>query len=463
MPSLTTVAPDLTDRLFARLDARLCSHIDTPVALALSGGGDSMALLALAADWTRERGRRLLALTVDHGLNADSADWTARAGRAARQAGADWRALSWGGDKPVSGLPAAARAARHALIAEAARQAGAHVVLFAHTGDDVAEADWMRARGSTLGHLSEWSPSPAWPQGRGLMLLRPLLDVARADLRALLTARGLDWIEDPGNGDLRFARSRARVELAAAEDPFLLPSGESAPHGRMRAGCHGSGTDPSPLSATDPFDFVRSSPLPLGEGYLTLTRDAPGRVVAMAAVCAGGGDRPPRGDRVRSVTERLRAGEDLTATLCGARIVADGDKVIVAREAGEYGRHPVPPLVLRTGQAAVWDGRFEIETGEDGWRVGPAAGRLARLSPADRAVLAGLPAAVRGTWPVLFRDDDTAPVLAQRHARVRSLVGERLALALDQTTHERDLGHAVHGAKPTNALFSCEAFMTGVA
>lgn len=240
----------------------------------------------------------------------------------------------------------------------------------------------------------------------------------------------------------------------------------------MRVGCQYSSADPSPFQAsrcpsgrtrTTAEAAVCSSPLPPGEGYVALTRDAPDRVAAMAAVCAGGGDRPPRGDRLRSVTERLRAGGDFTATLCGARIMADGDKVIVAREAGEYGRHPVPTLVLRAGQAAVWDGRFEIETGEDGWRVGPSVGRLARLSPADRAALVGLPAAVRGTWPVLFRDDDTAPVLAQRHARVRSLVGERLALALDQTTHERDLGHAVHGAKPTNALFSCEAFMTDVA
>ncbi|HEY0601010.1 ATP-binding protein, partial [Brevundimonas sp.] len=57
----------------------------------MSGGGDSVALLRLASDWARANGRRLLALTVDHGLSPDSAAWTAFAARAARAAGADWR------------------------------------------------------------------------------------------------------------------------------------------------------------------------------------------------------------------------------------------------------------------------------------------------------------------------------------------------------------------------------------
>ena len=85
----------LIDSVAAALDARLSPDADRPVALALSGGGDSMALLHLAADWCARRGRRLLALTVDHRLHPDSAAWTAFAGEAARAVGADCRALSW--------------------------------------------------------------------------------------------------------------------------------------------------------------------------------------------------------------------------------------------------------------------------------------------------------------------------------------------------------------------------------
>src|SRR5690606_9178284 len=93
---------------------------------------------------------------------------------------------------------------------------GARVILFAHTADDVAEGDRMRAEGSTLGRLRDWSPSPAWPEGRGLMLLRPMLDVSRSELRDWLRGQGADWIDDPANEDLRYARARARVAGPAA-------------------------------------------------------------------------------------------------------------------------------------------------------------------------------------------------------------------------------------------------------
>ncbi|MBN8530161.1 MAG: PP-loop family protein, partial [Caulobacterales bacterium] len=87
----------MTGRVFQALDARLEHDVDRPIALALSGGGDSLALLDLAAAWARVRRRHLLALTVDHGLNPDSPDWSRRAQAAACAAGADWRELCWRG------------------------------------------------------------------------------------------------------------------------------------------------------------------------------------------------------------------------------------------------------------------------------------------------------------------------------------------------------------------------------
>lgn len=402
---------DLTARAFARLDARLTRDTGRPVALALSGGGDSIALLRLATDWARARGRSVLALTVDHRLNPDSGGWTAFAAQAARRAGADWCGLSWDGDKPQTGLTAAARAARHGLIAQAAREAGARVVLFAQTADDIAEADLMRSEGSTLGRVREWSPSPAWPQGRGLMLLRPLLGERRAVLRDWLAGQGADWIEDPANADPRFGRSRARQALAGA-----VPE---TPDG-VRVGAGGRPTmDREAMARVD--------------------RDIGARALAAVLVCVGGGATPPRGARLQALTARLRAGENFAATLCGARIEAAGDAVRVMREAGELGRRETAPLVLTSGVEAVWDGRFTFRAEYPGWSVEAARGRLASLSDADRAEINRLPAATRGAWPVLIRDGGLAPVLAGEGVERRALVAERLRLALDETTHEDDL------------------------
>ena len=418
-----------------------------------------MALLQVAAEWARENGRRLLALTVDHGLNPDSEHWSVFAGEAARAVGAEWRALGWRGPKPTSGLPAAARRARHALIAEAARKARARIVLFAHTADDEAEGGVMRAEGSTLGRLRDWAPSPVWPEGRGLMLLRPMLGAGRAEVRDWLAARAVGWIDDPANEDLKYARSRARASL--------LPSGEAG----ARAPDEGRGFEaakppldgrPSPFPAspcpsgrlTDRFAPGASTPLPMGGGLLEIGRAVDAHALAAVLVCAGGGERTPRGEPLAGLLARLAAGEDFTASLCGARIEADGARVLVAREAGEFVRRPPPPMPLTPGAPAVWDGRWLIETDEPDWSVVAAAGRMTGLSDADRATLKGLPPAVRGGVPVLIRHEGGAPVLAGAVAKARSLVEQRLALALDRMTHERDLGAAIHGAAPPDRLFS---------
>lgn len=415
------------DRAFARLDARLQRDADHPVALALSGGGDSIALLHIAAAWARSRNRKLLALTVDHGLNPASAEWTAFAGRAAQAAGADWRPLPWQGAKPLAGLSAAARTARHALITEAARAAGARVVLFAHTADDIAEADWMRAEGSTLGRVQEWSPSPAWPEGRGLMLLRPLLAERRDALRDYLRARSLVWLEDPANEDQRFARARARRSLQTNQ---------------------GGGSQAPDLCGED-----RLLPEEVWPSALRVRRDVSARALASALVCAGGGTTPPRGHRLARLIERLTQQQDFTAVLAGSRLAAAGDAVLIHREAGELRRRPLAPLSLAPGQPAVWDGRFEITAHEPGWSVVPAQGLLARLDAQDHRALAALPASLRPNLPVLIREDGSGPVLAGRAAQVRSLVSRRLNLFLGEVTQESGLAPPNDGGMTGTDLF----------
>ncbi|MGQ2992108.1 MAG: tRNA lysidine(34) synthetase TilS [Brevundimonas sp.] len=442
---MTPADSALTERVRARLDARLSGGIDAPVLIPLSGGGDSMALLGLAADWARARARRLVAVTIDHGLNPDSPVWSRRCRTAAEALGLDWIGRRWEGEKPTTGLTATARAARHALIAGVAHEVGAHVILTGHTADDVAEADWMRARSaqegvSPLGRLRDWSPSPVWPEGRGLMLLRPLLTERRAALRDLLRSLGQDWIEDPANLDPRFGRSRARRALEDAPDataPLAFASARSE-------------------ALTTPI-----RPLPFGLGFET-GRDLPPAALSAMLVSASGGQALPRGERLAALARRLASGEDFTVTLSGARIEGVGEHVRVAREPGEMRRRSVAPVPLSPGVAAVWDGRVEAVFDEPGWRLTGAHGLLNRLSDADRAALSALPAPVRGAAPVLIRDGGDAPVLAGRVGRVRFLPPRRLNLALSgfglvfpgETTQEHGLFDGVHGETPTTDLFS---------
>lgn len=393
----------------ARLDARLRPDSPAPLAVGLSGGSDSLALSLIAAAWARAHGRPLLILTIDHRLRPESADWTEACAQHAARLGAAFQALAWTGDKPATGLPAAARLVRHRLLAEAARAAGAAVVLLGHTADDLAEAATMRRQGGSVPDPAEWAPSPVWPEGRGVFLLRPMLGVGRADLQAWLADRGETWIDDPANADLRYARARARAAGARPE------------------------AAPTPRDALALAHAVRAE---VGGG-LTLPRQAlrdaePAQartLVGIAALCAAGTSRPPRGARLDRMTDALRATGDLVASLAGARIEADADTVAWRREPGELRRRGAAPLVLAAGQTAVWDGRFEIRS-DRAITLTALAGQARRLSHAGARALARLPSGARPSLPAISGDPIVCPLLTPAEGvSVRPLALDRLRAA----------------------------------
>lgn len=388
------------------------------MALALSGGSDSLALLYVAAEWARSQGRRLLALTVDHRLHPESAAWTRFAGDAAERVGADWRAIAWDADKPLRGLPAAARSARHRLLADAARAAGARVVLFGHTLDDVYEEGLMRQDGApSLPPLREWGPSPVWPEGRGVFLLRPLLEARRSALRDLLRQLGETWIEDPANADPRFTRARAR--LAAAARPQ-----RGAPFAARQDTALG---DLAKLSTVTPDGRVVIGREYLRDGAPAVIR----RFIAAALLCASGTERPPRGHALERLTSRLQAAEPFTATLCGARVTGSALSVTFGREAGEQSRGGLAPRPLQPLRSTVWDGRFEVRADEPGLTAAAVRGYAQALSEADERVLRTFAASARPALPALLGESGVSlprPFGGGR-GEVEALAGRRLRAA----------------------------------
>lgn len=310
------------------LDRRLDPLSRAPAAVGLSGGGDSLALLNLAIAWAGPRGRPVLALTVDHGLQPDSAMVAEQAGLQAEALGARWRGLVWAGEKPTTGLQARARAARHALLAEATRAAGAQVLLLGHTLDDVAEGEVMRAGDAPgLGRLREWTPSPVWPEGRGVFLLRPMLGVRREALRNYLRAEGQSWFDDPANDDPRYARVRARRSLTAPHSASPFPNvGVPALAGR-----EGSSLAKSVEFGAGGASFSRCSLIEAGAKA----------DLAALLVCVSGTTRPPRGPELDRLIGAIAEGR--TATLGGCRVSVEGDRVMVRRAPPRRGA-PERPL-----------------------------------------------------------------------------------------------------------------------
>ena len=189
------------------------------IVLAVSGGPDSIALMWLAARWRRTlaRGPRLIAVTVDHGLRAEAKAEARDVKRLARALDLPHRTMRWTGAKPKTGLPAAARAARYRLLAQAARASGATHILTVHTRDDQAETLLMRLlRGSGIAGLAAMARQS---ERDGVLLARPFLHVSKSQLIATLKKAKLGFADDPTNRDLNFTRPRVRtlMPVLAAE------------------------------------------------------------------------------------------------------------------------------------------------------------------------------------------------------------------------------------------------------
>jgi len=193
------------------------------VIAAVSGGGDSVALLLLlqAALVRLDNPPRLVAITVDHALRASSAAEARGVGALCAARGIAHETFVWQGKKPKTGLAQQARLARYHLLVEAAQKYKANSIFTGHTLDDQAETYLMRATRDKDGgkggiHRGLAAMSRLSQLFSAVKLIRPLLQVRRADLRHFLQQNGVGWIEDPSNEDQNYERVRVRASLNEA-------------------------------------------------------------------------------------------------------------------------------------------------------------------------------------------------------------------------------------------------------
>jgi len=339
---------------FTRLMARLGPFEPKPrIAVAVSGGADSMALALLAASWARKAGGAVVALTVDHGLRPEAAAEARQVARWMRARKIAHRTLRWTGAKPDSNIAAAARVARYALLADWCRRNAVLHLLLAHHLDDQAETVLIRlARGSGLEGLSGMAAIAELPDVR---LLRPLLHVPRERLRVTLQKLRQPWLEDPTNRDPAYTRVRVRVALAESEVSPRALAETAARLARARVALEGERARLLARAAwIHPSGFARLD--------LALFKAAPEEVGlrALAALlrCISGGAYPPRFERLQRLYREIVSGRmPKSRTLGGCLVTRDRYGLVVVREPAAT---PSTPLVA--GKAMRWDDRFEIAT-----------------------------------------------------------------------------------------------------
>jgi tRNA(Ile)-lysidine synthase len=377
---------------FAGAMDRLGPFEPTPLlAIAVSGGADSLALAMLADMWARARGGSIIGLVVDHGLRPEAAEEARATERLLAAHSIAARVLRLAGLAHGSALAERARAARYQALIAACASAGALHLLVGHHRADQAETVALRAlRGSFSAGLAGMAGLVELPTVR---LLRPLLGLPPGGLRALLRARRISWVEDPSNHDKHYLRVRLR----------LLASDRDGPDTALLA------TAATWAGAARQTEEMRAARVLGGrvairpEGFAVIAGGSmpPSALGALIQAIAGA-PYAPAPDAVAALAAR-----PIPATLAGIRLLSAGrlgPGLLVVREVAAMA------APIRAIPGAVWDGRYRM------------AGDIARLSGATLGALdcdarlfrdcSALPSVVLRTLPAVRRG---ATVLAVPH------------------------------------------------
>ncbi|TLX10165.1 tRNA lysidine(34) synthetase TilS [Rhizobium sp. MHM7A] len=320
------------------------------ILVAISGGSDSTGLLLLLDEAVKAAPHldiSLCAATIDHALRAGSADEAREVATLCACHGIPHIVSTWQGEKPKAGIMAAAREVRYSLLAEAAEALNADLIVTGHTLDDQRET--LRMREMRTEQLSS-GIADAVLLDRRFWILRPLLFSTRADIRTFLRERGVRWIDDPSNEDVRYERVRMRrqisaepateMDIRAAWEERLALSSRAAEWLNCHFRLHGC------LLGQVTADGLRQDRAVLDYSL--------GRLTAVF----GGQQFVPGGAQLERLLSFAAGGRLGRMTL--GRVVFDlrRDGLYLSRES-----RGIVPLVLQPGETGVWDGRFQARNG----------------------------------------------------------------------------------------------------
>ncbi|MEM6757961.1 MAG: tRNA lysidine(34) synthetase TilS [Pseudomonadota bacterium] len=363
------------------------------IGVAVSGGGDSIALLSAMAEYARQQDIELQVITIDHGLRADTRQEVNVVTDLCLKLGLQHHLEYWTGWDGSGNLQAEARGARYALMADWAYANHIGHIALAHTADDQAETVLMRlARSAGVDGLSAMAQTS---MRDGITWLRPFLRINRATLRLYLQASGRKWVEDPSNNDRRFDRVRMRDALTV-----LAALGIT-----VDALCDVAQNQREARQALDWQSFLIARELveiEAGAVVIVLNRfraqpvEVKRRLLVHAIKWLTGNAYAPRRDAVMRTLAAIGAGQ--SATLAGCQITHANDQFWVHRE-----HKAIAAVESHVNDA--WDDRWYVDGPEDDDDITVRALGFDVLSEIDGWRDRNIPRAVLAVTPAVWYDN----------------------------------------------------------
>ncbi|CAA6606274.1 tRNA(Ile)-lysidine synthase [Rhodospirillaceae bacterium LM-1] len=370
------------------------------LAVAVSGGSDSLALTLLTQEWARARDGWVTALIVDHALRPDSRSEAMQVKRWLKRQGVSTRILTWQGEKPANGRMAAARNARYALLEDECEKMGILHLLLAHQMEDQAETCLMRlARGSGAEGMAAMSPLA---YARHVRLLRPLLGATRQSLKDYLESRDQDWISDPSNDNPSFERVRVRQSLPQLARIGLSAQALAASADKFQR-LKRYLEDEAAILLAKHVSLAVAGYAWLEPAFLDEPLEPQRWSLARLLACLGGEGYLPAAHQVEKLCLAMADKSWRGATLGGCRLLRHQGRILVTREAQAC----QAPLRLVSGQGGLWDGRYQFRCSVGkgrGLTLGAlgsqGAQQLARLAP-ELKTNAGVPFPAWASLPAI--------------------------------------------------------------
>jgi tRNA(Ile)-lysidine synthase len=310
------------------------------LAIAVSGGSDSMALLLLAQHWVQQQGGALTALTVDHRLREASTHEAQHVAQWCEARGIAHHILTPAHTHAGNNLQAAARSWRYRALTDWCKaQHILHLLVAHHQGDLIETHLLLQARGATQDGAASM---PRMRLMHGVRILRPLLAYSRNELREYLAAEHQDFIEDPSNSDTRFARVRLRQQLSTSNAETHRTLAAIVHAGHMRAAHETALAEAAYRCVTwHVGNDVRMD----AEAFYALEPELASTLLANLLRSLNGRSSRPRRHETMHLYETLRT-EAAKATLAGAIIVRRGACIQFMREHAQRAEAPAPLLPM---------------------------------------------------------------------------------------------------------------------
>jgi tRNA(Ile)-lysidine synthase len=407
-PAAEFTAPEI-DKLFSSFKG--ARHL----ALAVSGGSDSTALMVLAAEWKGPV--KFSVVCIDHGLRRDSGREAREVVKRAKALGLQAQALKWKDGRPRTGLQAKAREARYRLLAEWCAKHDAEGVVTAHTLDDQAETLLMRlARGSGLDGLSAMGSET---EIFGARVFRPLLGISRRRLKEFLSARSELYFEDPSNDNPAFERIRIRQAGKQLSKLGLTAEVLAQSAKRLKRAREALERAASDLARRAVIFQPQGHAIAELESLMGAPEEVRLRVLQRMIDRIGGGSRGPELREIEELDQWLKSGPGLGRTLGGCRVQKRKRHLIIGRERGRMARAPIR---IKPGETLIWDDRFKITLNPKSkgplqiLPLGEAKG-----NPVERPK--DLPDFVFKTLPALLRKGEVAlvPLIGYRQPKLKGI------------------------------------------